>query len=221
MAGQPLSPATHRCLGGPLPHQLANGTQAPSQAAALKARHLCSPDPETQGCYPVLARLSPGYSKLESRLPTRYSPVRHFTGSLAAPFSCDLHVLGTPPAFILSQDQTLQLNDCAAGYPTTQNRRLIPFIAEREGFSKDYSPLNQKRRARTTRFSKSGDSSPPAGVPVSRQRRATTAPSAGRIRSSARTRLEILAKSSWPVKALATPLPRCRCSLGLKPKEQL
>ena len=28
----------------------------------------------------------------------------------AGNFSFDLHVLGTPPAFILSQDQTLQLN---------------------------------------------------------------------------------------------------------------
>ena len=26
-----------------------------------------------------------------------------------APFALDLHVLGTPPAFVLSQDQTLQL----------------------------------------------------------------------------------------------------------------
>ena len=28
-----------------------------------------------------------------------------------ATFSFDLHVLGTPPAFVLSQDQTLQLRD--------------------------------------------------------------------------------------------------------------
>src|SRR5207253_1713873 len=41
------------------------------------------------------------------RLPTCYAPVRHFT-CLAA-FSFDLHVLGTPPALVLSQDQTLQL----------------------------------------------------------------------------------------------------------------
>jgi hypothetical protein len=35
--------------------------------------------------------------------------VRHFTLSIAQDFSCDLHVLSTPPAFVLSQDQTLQL----------------------------------------------------------------------------------------------------------------
>jgi hypothetical protein len=64
--------------------------------------------PKTPYRYPVLARLSAGYSGPEGRLPTRYSPVRHCTGGLATPFSCDLHVLGTPPAFALSQDQTLR-----------------------------------------------------------------------------------------------------------------
>jgi hypothetical protein len=38
-----------------------------------------------------------------------YSPVRHFTRFPKETFSFDLHVLGTPPAFTLSQDQTLQL----------------------------------------------------------------------------------------------------------------
>ena len=37
-----------------------------------------------------------------------YSPVRHFTQGIATLFSYDLHVLGTPPALILSQDQTLE-----------------------------------------------------------------------------------------------------------------
>ena len=38
---------------------------------------------------------------------TCYAPVRRCTH--LAVFSLDLHVLGTPPAFVLSQDQTLQL----------------------------------------------------------------------------------------------------------------
>jgi hypothetical protein len=38
-----------------------------------------------------------------------YSPVRHSTpGSKLPSFPFDLHVLGMPPAFNLSQDQTLQ-----------------------------------------------------------------------------------------------------------------
>ena len=62
--------------------------------------------------YAVLAAVSDCYPPLKGRLLTRYSPVRHYTTvstpegvSKIVPF--DLHVLGTPPAFILSQDQTL------------------------------------------------------------------------------------------------------------------
>ncbi len=43
-------------------------------------------------------------------MPTCYSPVRRCTYPLAGTFSLDLHVLGTPPAFVLSQDQTLRVN---------------------------------------------------------------------------------------------------------------
>ena len=50
---------------------------------------------------------SPGY--ISDSLLTR-SPL-----GLAAP--CDLHVLATPPAFRLSQDQTLQLNFLARVTP--------------------------------------------------------------------------------------------------------
>ena len=50
-----------------------------------------------------------GYPSVKGRLHTRYSPVRHSHGSkLPIPF--DLHVLGLPLAFILSQDQTLRCN---------------------------------------------------------------------------------------------------------------
>ena len=57
----------------------------------------------------VLARVSPGYPKPKGRLPTCSSPVRHSTSLPKETFAFDLHVLGTPPAFVLSQDQTLQL----------------------------------------------------------------------------------------------------------------
>ena len=56
--------------------------------------------------YPVLAPVSEGYPKAEGRLLTCYSPVRHSPpAETDDPF--DLHVLSTPPAFVLSQDQTL------------------------------------------------------------------------------------------------------------------
>jgi hypothetical protein len=72
--------------------------------------YLLRVQPRQDQFYPVLAPLSRGYPRFEGRLPTRYSPVRHFTLPTNRNFSFDLHVLGTPPAFILSQDQTLQLN---------------------------------------------------------------------------------------------------------------
>ena len=61
-------------------------------------------------CHAVLAPVSQCYSPLEGRSPTRYSPVRRSTRGPKSTFALDLHVLGTPPALILSQDQTLQLN---------------------------------------------------------------------------------------------------------------
>ena len=58
--------------------------------------------------YAVLAIVSNKLSPLPGRLPTRYSPVRNSSKKsklLSSAFY--LHVLGTPPAFVLSQDQTL------------------------------------------------------------------------------------------------------------------
>ena len=68
--------------------------------------------PWDEKCYPVLAHVSASYPDLTGRLPTCYSPVRrsfhkhHPEGFRLFP-ALDLHVLGTPPAFVLSQDQTL------------------------------------------------------------------------------------------------------------------
>src|SRR5215470_5159224 len=76
----------------------------------LASRGRFSPQPPKRPwSYPVLARLSTGYPGLMGRLPTCYSPVRRCTRRVAPTFPHDLHVLGTPPAFVLSQDQTLQL----------------------------------------------------------------------------------------------------------------
>ena len=105
MADHPLRPANHRRLGRPLPYQLANGTQAhPGTEAYAEASFLGKPT------YPVLAHLSMSYSRYQGRLLTRYSPVRHSTQFPKEPFAFDLHVLSTPPAFVLSQDQTLQFD---------------------------------------------------------------------------------------------------------------
>jgi hypothetical protein len=52
--------------------------------------------------------LSPCMRQIAHALLTR-PPLSHFVASYSIT-PLDLHVLGTPPAFVLSQDQTLQLN---------------------------------------------------------------------------------------------------------------
>ena len=56
--------------------------------------------------YSVLITVSGGYPEARGRLLTCYSPVRRSSTTEVA-FPLDLHVLSTPPAFVLSQDQTL------------------------------------------------------------------------------------------------------------------
>jgi len=114
--------AIDRSLGKPLPYQLANLTRVhPVPPEFLPLYHA------VVWSYEALIIVSNGYSSVQGRLPTRYSPVRRFPGRLptryspvrrfpvdhsseesVTTFSLDLHVLGTPPAFILSQDQTLK-----------------------------------------------------------------------------------------------------------------
>ena len=91
-----------------MPRQPANQTRAHPAPPEL-------PPPPHAGlrAYAVLAAVSGCCPPVQGRLPTRYSPVRHWAAQASAPKSLslrapfDLHVLGTPPAFILSQDQTL------------------------------------------------------------------------------------------------------------------
>ena len=112
MAGHPLRPATDRRFGGPLPRQLPNQTRAHPIPQKLSMPGHAPPH-----VHAVLAAVSGCYPPVWGRLPTRYSPVRHSVTRPSAPegfpsrASFDLHVLSTPPAFILSQDQTLML-DC-------------------------------------------------------------------------------------------------------------
>jgi hypothetical protein len=101
LADHPLRPATDRRLGEPLPHQQTNQTQA-----APKASEDFHPK--------ITCGISYSFEQLSLTLgyvPTCYSAVRRSTAeSKLSLFPLDLHVLGTPPAFILSQDQTLHKN---------------------------------------------------------------------------------------------------------------
>jgi hypothetical protein len=101
-------------------------------------------DPKIPWSHAVLATLSSSYPPPEGRLPTRYSPVRRSTQGVAPPFSLDLHVLGTPPAFVLSQDQTLHLITLSG-----QNRRSVRT-------SHSLFSFQRSRRTRPVHFHEAG-----------------------------------------------------------------
>ena len=111
VGGHPLRSPTRRSLGGPLPHQLADGTQVPPKADYSFSHRFLNPK-TTCGISNPFGLLSHTLGQVTNALLTR-SPLGNpihlyeyaFQGS-----SFDLHVLGTPPAFILSQDQTLLKN---------------------------------------------------------------------------------------------------------------
>ena len=104
VGGHPLRPPTRLRLGKPLPYQLADRTQVPPEAnysftaTSLTSRNLC-------GIICPFEQLSPTSGQITHALLTR-SPLTP-SSKKGRPF--DLHVLGTPPAFILSQDQTLHI----------------------------------------------------------------------------------------------------------------
>jgi hypothetical protein len=103
VAGRPLRPATDRRLGEPLPHQLANPTSAHPIARGLATPAF------SRRTYAVLANLSVSYSPLLGRFRSITHPFAARQHVLLHLLPLDLHVLGTPPAFNLSQDQTLHL----------------------------------------------------------------------------------------------------------------
>src|SRR6266568_5119132 len=61
--------------------------------------------PPSLGAHAVLAEVSLGYPALKGRFPR----VTHPSATPGLLQAFDLHVLGMPPAFVLSQDQTLKL----------------------------------------------------------------------------------------------------------------
>ena len=95
MAGRPLKPAIDRRHGRPLPHHQANLTRAD----------------------PSAINLSPGgriryYTQFPRAIPYRRARSHALLTRLPLPpkRALDLHVLSLPPAFVLSQDQTLKLS---------------------------------------------------------------------------------------------------------------
>ena len=117
MTGRPLRPVTDRRLGRPLPYQLANPTWAHLIAPGLAVPGF--PLSGVCGINPAFAGLSPTTWTCSDALLTR-SPL---AARVAPALPLDLHVLGLPPAFTLSQDQTLQLKFLAS--PADVRPRLL------------------------------------------------------------------------------------------------
>jgi hypothetical protein len=120
VTGRPLRPATRQSLGGPLPHQQADRPRAPQKAPGCPGfgfRKMSSLT--TCGINSPFGELSPTFRQIAHVLRTR-SPLNYFCiATKVIPF--DLHVLSTPPAFVLSQNQTLRKNL----EPWVQERRFV------------------------------------------------------------------------------------------------
>ena len=125
VGGHPLRSPTRLRLGKPLPYQLADGTQAPPKAAF--AFHLHSLTMQIScGISSPFELLSLSSGQVTNALLTR-SPLSIISN---APF--DLHVLSTPPAFILSQDQTLRIDfffifRCLESFNSSNHRAHISY----------------------------------------------------------------------------------------------
>ena len=112
LADHPLRPATRRSLGRPLPHQQADRPQAHPEAPC-GFRHPRMRGGSTSGISAAFAVLFPTSGQVAYVLLNR-SPL---AGRPKPPCSLDLHTLGTPQAFVLSQDQTLQREVCLPDDP--------------------------------------------------------------------------------------------------------
>ena len=99
----------HHGLGEPLPHQLANAPRVHPSAEACASFPLQTMRFEDLCGFSIRFRmLSPSDGQVTHVLLTR-PPLDNLSSGRSFPISIsfDLHVLGTPPAFILSQDRTL------------------------------------------------------------------------------------------------------------------
>ena len=123
MADRPLRPATRRCLGRPLPHQQADRPRAHPEAQKLFLDLPCG-SPRVSGINPGFPGLSRSSGQVAHVLLTR-SPLRHTRFLRTRHASLDLHALGTPPAFVLSQDQTLQRT---SWIPIRPGGRRSPYV---------------------------------------------------------------------------------------------
>ena len=153
--GHALTPGTRRSLGGPLPHQQADRTwTAPGPPELCPREHVIprghrvlpalSQSPPTNRETPLFP--CPGYvvHVFLTRSPLAWPP--------KGPDPFDLHALATPPAFVLSQDQTLQLKDRSNRRPpqraTLRDESRLTLTYARENASRPDQPELHRPGAR-------------------------------------------------------------------------
>ena len=107
VAGRPLRPATRHSLGEPLPHQLADRPRAHQEAPGCPGFGVAKMSSlATCGINSPFGELSPTSRQIAHVLRT-LAPL-NITCIATNNIPFDLHVLSTPPAFVLSQNQTLR-----------------------------------------------------------------------------------------------------------------
>ena len=107
VAGRPLRPATRHSLGEPLPHQLADRPRGHQEAPGCPGFGVGKMSSLTTcGINSPFGELSPTSRQIPHVLRTLTPLDIICIATNNIPF--DLHVLSTPPAFVLSQNQTLR-----------------------------------------------------------------------------------------------------------------
>ena len=138
VAGRPLRPATRHSLGEPLPHQQADRPRAHQEASCDFGFGRMS-SLATCGINSPFGELSPTSRQIAHVLRTRLPLDQVCIATNVIPF--DLHVLSTPPAFVLSQNQTLREKFA----PCVEQGKVsdYPFVAGRTRHR--YGPSNFKK----------------------------------------------------------------------------
>ena len=127
VAGRPLRPATRHSLGEPLPHQLADRPRAHQEAPGCPGFDAQTRRSKvTCGINSPFGELSPTSRHVANVLRTRMPLDITCIATNNIPF--DLHVLSTPPAFVLSQNQTLREKRMRLSPQSLRNRLLRPLL---------------------------------------------------------------------------------------------
>ena len=140
VAGRPLRPATRHSLGKPLPYQLADRPRAHQEAPGCPGFGVAkNPSLSTCGINSPFGELSPTSRQIAHVLRT-LAPLNNFNiATKVVPF--DLHVLSTPPAFVLSQNQTLRGKFAPA---RLMGRTLLTVLLPRPGLRKDVKTSGER-----------------------------------------------------------------------------